>query len=94
MRLDVETLQQQILEPSGGGGGGGGGELYFERPQGPQDRARQSSLDRIEDRPSEGSGRGSGEGKNFGLLEVPNTVVILIDCAVVNTRVIAACLSV
>jgi hypothetical protein len=68
MRLDVETLQQQILEPSGGGDG-----LYFERPQGLQDRAPKDTADRTGDRPSDGSGRSAGEGNSFGLLEVGNT---------------------
>jgi hypothetical protein len=65
MRLDVETLQQQILEPSGGGDG-----HYFERPQGIQDRAPKDTADRTGDRPSDGPGRGAGEGNSFGLLEV------------------------
>lgn len=69
MRLDVETLQQQILEPPGAGGGGGDG-LYFERPQGIQDRVLTDTADRTGDRPGDGSGRGLGEGNTFGLLEV------------------------
>lgn len=68
MRLDVETLQQQILEPSGGAGDG----LYFERPQGLQDRAPKDA-ERAGDRPGDGSGRGTAEGNNFGLLEVEYT---------------------